>query len=347
MYELRMRVCKSLIVSTIFLTLASCKGGSTPTVDGQDLGAESLRTLQSLQKVNDYPLFVMTYYGDYGFGALLKADRLRSIRTEEEYSLVEKDDWQCTCFAGFGDGSAPVFGRNFDWHHRACLLLFTDPPDGFASVSMVDIYYCGYESNPDLTSMASRADLLRAPFLPFDGMNEKGVAIGIMAVPYVEPPYDPRKKTLNDLEVVRLVLDYAATTDHAISLIKNYNVRMDEVPLHYFIADRSGKSAVIEFVNGEMKVLYNNLQYQVSTNFIFSNYTAPFTGRCWRYDLASGALQSSGGSISMSGARELLRNVSQGNTMWTAVYSLKSGDVQVVPGRRYDSVYTTKLTPTN
>ncbi|MBM4161105.1 MAG: linear amide C-N hydrolase [Ignavibacteria bacterium] len=338
-----------LIASVIALGISCCKNKSLST-DDESLGSlsrDTLKTLQSLEKVNDYPLFVMTYYGDYGFRRLLKTDRSRNPVRGEARSPVEAPSWQCTCFAGFGDGSAPVFGRNFDWRHRACLLLLTDPPDGYASVSMVDIYYCGYGSNPDLASLESRMDLLRAPFLPFDGMNEKGVAIGIMAVPYVELPYDPGKRTLNDLAVIRLVLDYAESTEHAVSLIRNYNIRMDEVPLHYFIADRSGKSAVLEFVSSEMKVLYNNLPYQVSTNFILSNYAPHLTGRCWRYDLVSDVLQNSGGSISMSGARDLLRNVSQGNTMWSAVYNLKSGDVQIVPGRRFASVYSTKLTPSN
>ena len=34
-----------------------------------------------------------------------------------------------------------VYGRNFDWQYSPALLLFTNPPDGYASVSMVDIEY--------------------------------------------------------------------------------------------------------------------------------------------------------------------------------------------------------------
>jgi len=347
MYNLRVKICAGLIASVLLLTLASCKGGSSPAADEQGLSGESLRTLQSLEKVNDYPLFVMTYYGDYGFRRLLKADRSRNPVRREKRSPVEAPSWQCTCFAAAGDSNAPVFGRNFDWSHRASLLLFADPPDGYASVSMVDIHYCDYGPDPNLTSLEARIGLLRTPYMPFDGMNEKGVAIGIMAVPYVELPYDPGKRTLGDLEVIRLVLDYAESTDHAISLIRNYNIRMDEVPLHYFVADRSGKSAVLEFVNSEMKVLYNSGRFQVSTNFILHNYLPNLIGRCWRYDLAHSILSSKNGSVSMSEARDILWNVSQVNTMWSAVYNLKSGDVQIIPGRRFGSVYSTKLTPSN
>jgi hypothetical protein len=345
MHSLRMTMCTRLIVPILVLTIVSCKDESSPAAEA--LSPESVRTLQSLQTVNDYPLYVMTYFGDYGFRTLLTADGGDPAPSEEKLRPVEEEEWLCTCFAAYGDSIAPVFGRNFDWRHRACLLIFTDPPDGYASVSMVDIYYCGYTSDLDLTSLEQRRGLLNAPFTPFDGMNEKGVAIGIMAVPYVQAPYDPGKRSLSDLGIVRLVLDYAEDTDHAIWLIRNYNVRMDEVPLHFLIADRSGTSAVIEFVNYEIKVMYNHLPYQVSTNFVLHDYFPSLLGRCWRYDLAYDVLQDKAGKILMSDARDILRNVSQSNTMWSSVYGLKSGEIQIVTGRQYDSVYRTNLTVTH
>ena len=112
---------------------------------------------------------------------------------------------------------------------------------------MVDLNYFGFtrENPPDLHE--NRDNLLDTPWLPFDGMNEKGVAIGMMAVPYAEPPYDPNRMTLGEIELIRLVLDYAETVNHAISLIKKYNIRMEDPPVHYLIADSSGSSVIIEF----------------------------------------------------------------------------------------------------
>ena len=54
--------------------------------------------------------------------------------------------------------------------------------------------------------MESRLGLLNAPFIPIDGMNEKGVAIGMMAVPSVQLPFDPAKRTTTDLGMIRVVL---------------------------------------------------------------------------------------------------------------------------------------------
>ena len=40
-----------------------------------------------------------------------------------------------------------LLGRNFDWYEHPALILFTDPPDGYASVSMVDISYLGVKGD--------------------------------------------------------------------------------------------------------------------------------------------------------------------------------------------------------
>ena len=52
---------------------------------------------------------------------------------------------------------------------------------------MVDIEYLGFGGNrsKDLTSLTlgQRQELLIAPSLPFDGMNERGLAVAMAAVP--------------------------------------------------------------------------------------------------------------------------------------------------------------------
>lgn len=334
-----------LTVTLSFVTV--CKNGLFDSNDrNEGFSGDTLKTLQSLQKVDDYPLYVMQYHGDYHFSAQLSVNENREIPFQRNVSM-KNENWCCTCFSAYGQGEAPFFGRNFDWRYQAALLLFTDPPDAFASVSMVDIHYCGYDLNPNLATLKSREALLNSPFMPFDGLNEKGVAIGIMAVPYVELPSDPQKRTLNELSVVRLVLDYAENTDHAISLIQKYNISMNEVPLHFLIADRTGKSALIEFVDNKMQVMFNQEAFQVSTNFIVFNTLNNVLGKCWRYDKAYQVLKDKSGQISNVEAKDILQSVSQNNTMWSAIYNMKSGDIQIVPGRKYSTNHQFKLKMSN
>ena len=134
---------------------------------------------------------------------------------------------------------------------------------------MVDISYLGF--NDEDISWSERDELLRAPFLPFDGMNEHGLVVGMMAVSRADGVSDPQKVTLSGLQAIRLMLDYAKNVGQAIAVLQDYNVYFGGgVPLHYLIADAAGNSAVIEFVSGEMIVIRNEEPWQVSTNFIIS-----------------------------------------------------------------------------
>jgi len=133
-----------------------------------------LRTLATLEKVDDYPLYVMHYKGTYFFD-LFAEDGIEWGPWRRIYEAVNPD--ACTSFAAVEAGCGVVFGRNFDWQHRASPLLFTDPPGGYASVSMVDLYYLGLEGRQSIP-WSERVALLGAPHAAIDGMNEYGVAMG-------------------------------------------------------------------------------------------------------------------------------------------------------------------------
>jgi hypothetical protein len=297
-----------------------------------------LRTLASLRKVDDYPLYVMTYYSDYGFSGFLERGYIAGDRSDSS----KADGWACTTFAAFGEGGNAILGRNFDWVNRPSLLLFTDPPDGYASVSMVDGAYLGLDTEE--ASWADRVALLDAPYWPFDGMNEMGLAVGIMAISRSRFDGNPQKVTINSLHVIRLLLDYAGDVDDAIALADDYNVDFGGgPPVHYLIADRSGNSAVIEFIDNEMRVVRNEGPWQVSTNFIISEERPEgASSPCWRYNKAYEALEQTGGRLSPGEAMVVLQDVSQSgtsHTMWSVVYGMSSGDVQVAVGRNYDDVH--------
>jgi len=303
-----------------------------------EVKTDKILTLESLQKIDDYPLYTMIYKGGYGFGDYLLTGRRSNKTKRSAYNVLESSNWACTCFAAMGGENNLLFGRNFDFYHKPSLLLFTDPPDGYASVSMVDIFYLGYQDNTPLTSITDRLDLLDAPYHPFDGMNEHGVTIGLMAVPEALPPINPGKVRISDLAVIRLVLDYAQNTEEAISLFKNYNIRFYETPLHYLIADPSGNSAVVEFVDGKLIVIRNNEPFQVSTNFVICNSGAPEIRPCWRYDRVYITLKENNGNITEEDAMNILELVSGEITRWSVIYNMSSCDLQIAVGRQFNSV---------
>ena len=115
------------------------------------------------RQVDNYPPYVVHYNGDHGF-----SEYLATGETPLTGGFYRPG---CTVFTASGGGET-LMGRNFDFPSNPALLLYTDPPDGYASVFMVDLGYFGYS----LGSLPQEGDLdslLTAPYLPFDGMNEK------------------------------------------------------------------------------------------------------------------------------------------------------------------------------
>jgi predicted choloylglycine hydrolase len=314
---------------------------ATATATEESAETDQARTLASLRRIDDWPLYEMHYYGDYGFEGFLQ----RGVETRSPTHSFA-DEWACTCFAALNEEGDLMFGRNFDWYVHPALILFTDPPNAYASVSMVDISYLGY--GVEEPSGSEREGLLGAPYLPFDGLNEHGLAVGIMAVAEAEGGDDPNKVTIGSLNAVRLLLDYAKDVDEAISLLGNYNIDFEGgPPLHYLVSDSSGYSAVIEFVGGEAEALRNSERWQVATNFVISG-TAPENREslCPRYRRATETLEEAEGSISPEQAMALLEEVSQSGaypTIWSTVYDMTNGDIWVVVGREYDQVYQFEL----
>jgi hypothetical protein len=326
---------------------ATAGAPATPTLTASipselaGLTEEQVASLLSLEQVEDYPLYTMHYYGSYA--------RQASWREAEERDLAmgPPSPWGCSLLAALGDRDSMLFGRNFDWMFSPALLLFANPPDGYASVSMVDIAYLGFGDGRahGLTDLplGERRGLLDAPFLPFDGMNERGLAVGMAAVPHGGMRPDPKKETIGSVEVIREILDHASTVDEAAAILQSYNVSMEEVPLHYLIADRSGRSVLVEFYEGEVVVIPNEETWHLATNFLRAAAGESAQGECWRYDRIAGRLAEGGGQITPQEAMDLLADVSQGNTQWSIVYGMSTGKVSVVMGRQYSQPHALQL----
>jgi hypothetical protein len=307
------------------------------------LSDEATATLSSLEKVDDYPLYTMRYYGAYQqvSSSLGGPAALTSVARSDTREALSAPAWACTLFVALGDTRNRLYGRNFDWEYSPALLLFTQPPDGYPSVSMVDIAYLGFAGDSARTlldlPLLERQALLDAPYLPFDGMNAYGLAVAMAAVPPGQMRPDPRKATIGSLGVIRKILDHARTVDEAVEMLKRYNIDMTGgPPLHYLIADPSGHAALVEFYQGEMIVLANEKPWQVATNFLRSSVKGSAAGQCWRYDTVSQRLTDAEGRVTMQEAGDLLATVSQPGTQWSIVYGMSTGDVTVTMGKQYD-----------
>jgi len=354
-YALRL---PSFVVSMCLILISGCtppaSGGThTPpaTRDTFGLSNAELAALDSIVKLDDYPLYTMTYAGAYPSETnSLQQVRASTISMVTPASNVLQIPWGCSLFVTQGDKHGRLYGRNFDWEFSPAILLFTNPPDGYASVSMVDIAYLGFEGSRARNlldfSIVERKSLLAAPYFPFDGMNEKGLAVGMAAVPPGDMKFDPEKETVDELRVIREILDHAATVDEAITILGSYNIDMGNVPIHYLIAEGAsppGGSALVEFYRGEMVILRNDLPWQQATNFLVASMNENPAGACQRYDLISERLSQAGGQINVQEALSLLSDVSQEITQWSVVYNMTDGSVHLVMGQDYETVHTVHI----
>jgi predicted choloylglycine hydrolase len=287
----------------VVLALAGC--GSSKVVP--------VSSSSPLRKVDDFPLYEYT-------------DRAPS---PDVYVQADMTGWACTVFVAAESG---IVGRNFDFNDQPALILHHRPPGAYASVSMVDMEYLGLDR--DHIDEISAKTLSRAARIPFDGMNEKGLVVTMAQVPQARSPDQP--KTTGQLGVMRLALDHAANVDEAIAIFRRTGIDFEgDPPLHYLIADPSGASAVIEYIDGKVHVLRHG---QVITNFVLTGSTPEERAHDRRYHTATTALAAAGGRMSSSQTLDLLKRVRQKITRWSVAYDMRHRTLEVVMGQRYERV---------
>ncbi len=101
-----------------------------------------------------------------------------------------------------------------------------------------------------------------------DGMNEKGLHVGTFLLPgftkYQDVP--PEATALAPLELPTWLLGTCSTVGEAIAAVKKVRVWSapipgfgDTLPVHFAFTDTSGESAVIQYVDGKLRIYDNPL----------------------------------------------------------------------------------------
>lgn len=204
----------------------------------------------------------------------------------------------CSSFTVIDENGNNLFGRNYDFASTSSLILHTNPGNGrHASISSVDLQFLGLGDGID--GLMDKLTAIAAAYAPLDGMNDAGVSCGIY-MSYQGPgdeSYSTDQQTdkpdLTSTTMLRMILDYADDVDEAVELVEKYDFHDSaNSSFHYMVADRSGKSAILEWVNEDatdstdidgtkrvLKVYYNDKDeklgedeeknnFQYITNFI-------------------------------------------------------------------------------
>lgn len=111
------------------------------------------------------------------------------------------------------------------------------------------------DATPPLTWTSKYASVTFNPFgrdFPDDGMNEAGLFVGEMSLPGTRFPVDAARPTIFMSLWMQYLLDTAASIDEVIASASALSI--DGWAWHFFTADRSGRSASIEFLDGKVVV---------------------------------------------------------------------------------------------
>lgn len=138
-------------------------------------------------------------------------------------------------------------------------------------------------------------------------------------------------------------MDKASTVNQAVSMIKNYNMSfsLKNWPSHFMIADDTGESVVVEYINGKLQTVYSDKPYNVVTNFILYNNPDHKGFGDDRYKKIKKGLDKTNGVMTEKQAIKLLsENTMVGYEQWSIVYNLTKKMAYICVGKDYKTIYT-------
>ena len=324
---------------------------------------ERLRAAGSIRKISD-TLYTMEYKGDYGLDAYLlqgggatseeMADYLTEFISNGLYKPEKngiKNAPGCSTLSGKTADNTYLFGRNYDWQSGVTMVIHTKPQNGYESVSTTALEFLGFGEDWRPEGFSNQMMALAGIYIPMDGVNEKGLVIAdLMAGDREETHQTTAKADITTTVGIRLVLDHAASVDEVIALLKNYDMNSDiGTTHHYAVSDPSGRSVVIEYIDGEMVVTETPV---VTNHYLAAGHKHGIGSEQSkeRFQLLSEAVSEHNGHLSRDLVRDSLRAVSQGVmgdeyevTRWSSVYDLEQASVDYYFGEDYSRAYCAVL----
>lgn len=242
-----------------------------------------------------------------------------------------------------------LFGRNFDWDQCQALIVQSEPEEGYASLSTVNMDFIHGSAGMELEQLPEQVKVLAALYAPLDGMNEKGLCVAVNMIEDSDTINQTTEKAdLTTTTAVRLLLNRAADVDEALVLLGKYNFHasMDRM-IHLALSDASGRSVAVEYVDDTMVVT----DTPVVTNFYFAEGEKKGIGTKQshtRYDILMDTMRQNK-ALDMEGVRDALDRVSKDNfgefesTEWSVVYNQDNREIHYYHREDYDTRYVFRL----
>lgn len=327
-----------------------------------------LSTINTIKKITSYEdgydLYTMEIKYDYSiediisYGIENNQDMYDAILKESLPLLpvkMESPSFACSAFNMTTTDGNYLMGRNYDFRkNTSAMLVYCSPKNYYKSIAFAALN--NVAADAPLSSMSKKLATLTAPFICLDGINEKGVSIAVLVVDS-EPVFQQTEKdNIFTTLAIRLVLDRAATTEEAISLLKNYDMFASAGrDYHFYINDASGNGKVVEWdCESETRELVAT-SVDVVTNFytIYSDKVLPnqkngiYGHGKERYNYIKDVFEEQKGNHTNKTAWDALKAASQepsstditSNTQWSIVFDNTNFTAEIVVRRNWDDVY--------
>lgn len=233
--------------------------------------APQVKAVKSIEQLAPN-VYTMTYKGDYGFAEFLTSGGASTDSAMAVYigkflthgiipmaaaEEPEQEPFGCSSLVQRTE-SGICMGRNFDYeHHGQTMITRTYPKDGYASVATNSILFLGYgDTWQPADNIVMRMPAVAAIYVPLDGMNECGLCVADLIEIDGEAVHQTTGKTpITTVAAIRLMLDYAANVEEAITLLQQYDMHSSmNVAHHFALCDTTGRNVVVEYVENQMVV---------------------------------------------------------------------------------------------
>lgn len=252
----------------------------------------------------------------------------------------------CSAFKVSDGNGGYYFGRNFDFGALSKAYIIKNIPGNpkdYISISTFnpDFVKITYPDGADDTVKNEIISRLGV-YVPLDGVNEKGLMIAVLdqeldTFMNLANQMTPKPDITTTL-AVRAILDKAATVDEAIELLNKYDMHSDLYQTrHYFIADATGKSVVVDWDSREKSTIMVCTETDYLTNHPLYLYSENLSDEqiiqrngessVNRFNTLKKSLNPKT-TMTSAEAKALLKSVNQGEyTRWSIIYHITSTGV--------------------
>lgn len=245
----------------------------------------------------------------------------------------------CTTFLLHAGGQI-LFGRNYDWVTGSGLVCSNQRGLAKTSHPMPDGNTIQWVSRYGSITFNQYGKEF-----PTGGMNEKGLVVELMMLEGTRYPEADERPAVGALQWIQYQLDNCGTIGELIATDKKIRISsIGTTPIHFLVADSSGRAASIEFLDGKMTVhsgkelpcaVLTNDRYEVAVDRWKSaleteqgtkpRFAQHSIGRFLKAaSMLSQYQRNPGQTEAVDYAFHILGEVAQGNhTKWSIVYDIR------------------------